>query len=697
MVTEQNKITTRTSSTKQEKLKNPYIDLSNKVDVELRMVHLTKHNKRNQDKKNLTYINRNIYHLLLKPATYVNAWGNLRNNKGSLTPGVDVDTMQGFGLEKAKLIVNKLKEGTFKPNPVRRVWIPKPGKVQKRPLGIPTAEDRLVQEAIRGILEAIYEPEFSKYAETNKQKMSNYGFRPRQTIQQALENFKYYGQNIDWVIEGDIESAYDTVDHEILLKILSRRITDQKFLKLIKAYLEAGIMEDFHVKHSLTGVPQGGIASPILFNIYMFEFDKFVKQHLSSFLKRITKPDAKIKTNTLWKSYQYQALESIKKMRLIRKNRPIKQFTPEQKIEFEYHKKNHSKYRKLQLQTPSKLYGEKPFDLVYVRYADDWIIGISGPKAIAVYFRQKIKSFFHYYLKLKLSESQTKITHIKTDKIRFLGFELVIRIKDPKQERIPTKRKNLTTGKITTRLELRRTTSKKFKITPDKPRILDRMKLKGFLDTHGSPRAMPSWSVCEDYEIVNKYKQTFQGLVNYYSHCDNNNMLHYAEYIYLYSCAKTLAQRHRLTVGKVFKKYGKRLRAYLPPDEKGRIKFAEIPTETSLLSKYKTINFWENQTKIKSQITNPSDPFAVTTGWRSKYKIYKHCCFCGSSENIEMHHTRSVKSIKTNGETKFSHLMQQLNRRQIPLCHDCHVQVTYGKHNFPIKLTDLYDQFLAKL
>lgn len=388
--------------TNKKKNSNPYNNETNKKSVITRNSHLLGLQTRNQGQIGLTHINREIFHLLIRPSTFVNAWGNIRNNKGSLTPGVHDQTLQGFGLTKAIEIANKLKNGTFKPKPVRRKWIPKPGKKEKRPLGVLTIDDRIVKEAIRSILECIFEPEFKNISALSNGKIENFGFRPLRSTWDAIERFKLLGQKTDWVIEGDISKAYDTVDHDILLSILSRRITDKKFLKLIQDYLKAGIMDDIHFNHSLIGVPQSGIASPMLFNIYMTEFDKFVGNHLSLPLLRLQryKPAVK-KVNPLWKRYQWQARKSLNTYKGLKLQNELKHVALP-------HLKEFRRLKNLQLNTPYHLNTDKIFDLVYIRYADDWIIEITGPKALASYSKQKISSYLKQYLKFQLSPEKQK-------------------------------------------------------------------------------------------------------------------------------------------------------------------------------------------------------------------------------------------------------------------------------------------------
>jgi retron-type reverse transcriptase len=181
--------------------------------------------------KNTRHIHTNLYWLLIKPFTYLNAYGNLSRNKGATTPGIDGKSISGFSWEECKKLAEKIKTQTFEPTPVKRIWINKPGKKEKRPLGIPTIQDRIVQEAIRGILEAIYEPIFQETYKEAKRKVENFGFRPNLGCWDAIERIVNMGQGINQVIEGDIKGAYDNVDHEILLKLLNTRIKDKKTIE----------------------------------------------------------------------------------------------------------------------------------------------------------------------------------------------------------------------------------------------------------------------------------------------------------------------------------------------------------------------------------------------------------------------------------------------------------------------------------
>jgi group II intron reverse transcriptase/maturase len=213
------------------------------------------------------WINRDLCRLMYQEDIFMSAYEKTRRNKGALTPGITPETVEAFSIQKIKETIETIKNGTFEFNPARRIYIPKPGKKEKRPLGIPGFSDKLVQEVIRMILEVIYEPTFQD---------CSHGFRPKRSCHTALKYVEQKFNGVKWIVEGDIKGAYDNIDHKILIGILEERIQDEKFINLIRKALKAGYLEsEAGLIKPFIGTPQGSLVSPILANLYL-ELDLFV-------------------------------------------------------------------------------------------------------------------------------------------------------------------------------------------------------------------------------------------------------------------------------------------------------------------------------------------------------------------------------------------------------------------------------------
>jgi group II intron reverse transcriptase/maturase len=179
-----------------------------------------------------------LFRLMEDQILWHEAYANIYANKGAITPGVDEVTLDGFSEERVASIIKQLKDGTYQFQPVRRVFIPKKNG-KKRPLGISSGDDKLVQEVVRIILERIYEPIFED---------SSHGFRPKRSPHTALEQIDEHWGSIKWIVDMDIRDYFNTIDHELLVELLKKKIDDTRFLRLIKAMLDAGYLEDWTVR-----------------------------------------------------------------------------------------------------------------------------------------------------------------------------------------------------------------------------------------------------------------------------------------------------------------------------------------------------------------------------------------------------------------------------------------------------------------
>src|SRR3989454_7541619 len=209
-----------------------------------------------------------LFRLMENPILWHEAYAHIYANHGALTKGVDEVTLDGFSQQRVTSIIARLKAGTYRFKPVRRTYIQK-ANGKKRPLGVSSGDDKLVQEVVRIILERIYEPVFEE---------SSHGFRPGRSPHTALEGIKQEWQAVKWLVDMDLRSYFDTINHDLLMGFLEKKIGDTRFLRLIKAMLDAGYLEDWTFHPTYSGVPQGSIVSPILANIYLHELDQFMKE-----------------------------------------------------------------------------------------------------------------------------------------------------------------------------------------------------------------------------------------------------------------------------------------------------------------------------------------------------------------------------------------------------------------------------------
>nr|AYE93200.1 hypothetical protein C0995_000022 [Termitomyces sp.] len=583
-----------------------------------------------------------LYKTLATSEILIQAYHKIKSKPGNMTPGSDNETLDGFSLEIVETMVQSLKDETFQFKPVRREHIPKKNG-RMRPLGVPSPRDKIVQEAMKSLLEAIYEPIFCN---------TSHGFRPSRGCHSALKQASTWN-GFTWCIEGDIKGFFDNVDHKILETLLCRRIQDQQFIdlywKLVKAgYVEKGVSFD-----SPLGVPQGGIVSPILSNIYLHELDiwmeDWIKHNSTDSAKGISK------VNPIMVKYSNKLSELAVKYRLDK--------TPETLREIRALRTERNKI-------PSRI--RTGVRVKYVRYADDWIVGIIGPEALAVSLKEKIASFLDQELKISLSPEKTKISHFGEEPIKFLGTYLSI----PKVTHKKVVTRLTAKGKILVRANQVRMN---FKLPTQE--ILEKLANEGFLRDYKKggkliPNAITKWIFLDHRSIILKYNAIANGLLNFYSFVDNLFEFHtIINFILRHSCAKTLARKLNLNGRKaVFEKFG----PDLTTPAAGILK----PLKFTKLESYKKTRNFQTSTKW-------SDPFEVLN-WRltTHSSLDEPCWICGSELNIEMHHVKHLRKGIDPKQKGFTNLMASLNRKQIPVCHPCHRKIHLGEYN-GIALKDL--------
>src|SRR6266446_3389198 len=320
---------------------------------------------------NREWINHDLYRLMYREDLYIIAYERIKSKPGNMTPGTDEETLDGFSLEAIREIIQEMRTEQFRFKPVRTTFIPKAnGKMRK--LGIPCVRDKIVQEVIHMILEAIYDSPHGPYFQE-----TSHGFRPNRSCHTALREFRGKWTAMNWLIEGDIRACFDELDLHVLVTLLQKKIHDQRFLNLIWKLLKAGYM-DLHgtKRESLIGSPQGSLVSPILANVYLHELDEFVEE----LRQGLEKGEAKHRDPT------YRKISKAKARMAARGETRTKEFKA---------------IVKLMRTLPSRQVDDPEFIRIrYLRYADDWCVGVSGSHALAAEIKQRIKTFLWDHLKL---------------------------------------------------------------------------------------------------------------------------------------------------------------------------------------------------------------------------------------------------------------------------------------------------------
>jgi group II intron reverse transcriptase/maturase len=554
--------------------------------------------KRNSDNPN--YTNKDIYRMFYKSELYIIAYNNIKSNDGAETKGGDSTSLHGFSQTWIDDIINSMRDESYQPSPSRTTYIPKQdGSGKMRKLAFPNGIDKLIQECVRIVLDCIFEPTFSNLS---------HGYRPNRSIHSAVAQVEHW-RGTTWFIEGDISSCFDEVDHRVLESILRERIADERFIRLINKLLKAGYFDtDLEFHQSKGGVNQGSICSPILANIYLDKFDRFMED----IINRDTQGDHR-KQNPEYAKVHYQ----LKKAKAIGDIIAIKTL-----------KKKLNNIASVDVMDPN-------FKRIkYVRYADDFLIGIIGNKAYAKQIKQEIADFLRIKLKLRLSDNKTKITHARHDEANFLGFRIT---KDKSYSQI--------------------------KILIDIKEIIRRLHEKGFCDKHGYPIGVTKVFNKPIHEIIKHGNNVLRGILTNLQGCHNFWQAPRIQYIVQFAIAKTIARKYRISMKKVFKTYGARLTVnYLNPKSQPK---------TISLALFRS--FARNKEFFKNWMIKLKEHVVISYDTRNPLK--KHCYVCDSSQNRRMFHRRKKSLIKQPIPLIVT-VMLKINRRQICLCDQCFSQVT---------------------
>ena len=592
-------------------------------------------NSLNEHSKDSSYKFERLYRILFNEELFYVAYQKIASNGGSTTKGSDGRSIDGMSLARIETLIASLKDESYQPHPSRRVHIPKKnGKT--RPLGIPAFEDKLVQEVVRMILEAIYEGHFET---------TSHGFRPKRSCHTALLHIQKTFSGAKWFIEGDIKGFFDNIDHDVLVGILRERISDDRFIRLIRKFLKAGYVEDWTFHNTYSGMPQGGIVSPILANIYLDKLDKYVKEYIRHFDMGTKRRPGK-ESNDL-ANERKRTVRKLKKVKdgtekaaLVARLKAIEQ----ERAAFPSGDEMDGSYRRLK----------------YIRYADDFILGVIGSKEDALRIKEDIKSFLSESLALELSEEKTLITHTGKS-AKFLGYEITVTRNNHQRRDVQGR--------------LRRTYGKRVRLNVSMATLRDKLLEYGAMEIKlrngkeiWKPKCRSGLIFNDDLEILDRYNRETVGFCNYYLIANNCVVLHNFRYIMEYSMYKTFAGKYRSTVRKINKKYRLNKLFTVKYEQKGVIK---------------SRTFYKTSFKRRTTAFNGScdiEPYSIAdvsrTNLTDRLKAEK-CELCGATGKLIMHHVRNLKDLKE--KESWKRLMSARKRKTIALCPSCHRLRHLGK------------------
>lgn len=564
-----------------------------------------------------------LYRQLFRRDLYLRAYAKLYRNAGAMTQGATVETVDGMSVAKIDTIIEAIRFERYRWTPVRRTYIPKKnGKL--RPLGIPTWSDKLLQEVLRMLLEAYYEPQLSE---------RSHGFRAGRGCHTALQDVVRQGKGTKWFIEGDICACFDKIDHTVLLNILRERIHDERFIRLLAGLLEAGYLEEWRFNATLSGTPQGGVISPILSNLVLDKLDQFVERTLIPANTR----GSRRKANPPYAALQAAARRARKVGNLEKAWRLMK---AAQAI-------------------PSRDPEDPDFRrLWYVRYADDFLLGYTGPKAEALDIKHRLATFLRDELKLELSEQKTLVTHARDEAAKFLGYEVHAYHADCKHDQNGRRSIN---GGIGLRV----------------PRSVVMAQSARYMQ-NGKPVHLTQRVSDSTYSIVAQYQAEYSGVVQYYRMAYNLRTLGRMGWAAEVSLVKTLAHKLQLSSAKVYQRFRRRITT---PD--GTYKVLQVivdrgPKKKPLEAHFGGISLVRNPWAAVNE--SPSQVYSGRSELVQRLLAEK-CEICGSNALIQVHHVRKLADLR--GETRWEQIMAARRRKTLVVCQCCHNAVHDGRYDGP--------------
>ena len=556
-----------------------------------------------------------LYRQMFNKSLYLLAYGNIYSNQGAMTPGAGDETADGMSEAKIDQIIALMRAERYRFAPVRRVLIPKKnGKL--RPLGLPSWSDKLAGEVVRLLLEAYYEPQFSD---------RSHGFRKGRGCHTALREIQQTWTGTVWFVEGDISDCFGSFSHDILLGILAEKIRDNRFLRLIRNMLKAGYLEDWQYHDTLSGVPQGGVVSPVLSNIYLHKLDESVEEEI---IPRYTRGERREKNP------EYHRVNG-------RRQHARKQG-------------NRARAREALRQMRALPYGD-PMDpgyrrLFYCRYADDVLLGFIGPKAEAEQIKAELARFLRETLALELHPDKTLITHARTGAARFLGYQITVQHSSTRL----TRGRRTVNGKVALRV----------------PKDVITAKCAPYRH-QGKPWHRPRLQNLHDYDIVRIYAAEYRGIVNYYLLALNVSDLATLRWNAETSMLKTLAAKHKSTVAMMAARH----KAKVITGDGPRTCFEARLQRTGkkdLIARFGGIVLKRDKRAV---ITDPA-PVPVHPPRKELIDRLRRrwCELCDHGATVTVHHVAKLAQLGKPGpdQPAWAALMARKRRKTLIVCRSCH-------------------------
>jgi len=563
-----------------------------------------------------------LYRQMFNPQLYLMAYGRIYSNHGAMTPGASGETADGMSARKIACIIDAMRCERFRFGPARRIHIPKKnGKT--RPLGLPSWTDKLVGEVMRLLLEAYYEPQFSG---------RSHGFRPGRGCHTALSEVATTWTGTTWFIEGDISDCFGSLDHDVMVSILAERIRDNRFLRLVRSMLQAGYLEDWAWHATLSGSPQGGVLSPLLSSIYLHKLDVFVEQVLipehTRGERRRRNPEYHKLSGVIERGRKRGDRAAVREAR--RQRRPLPCVDP-----------HDPGYRRLR----------------YCRYADDHLLGFTGPKKEAEQIKSRLAAFLREELKLELSPGKTLITHARTQAARFLGYEITAH----HDHRKGARGRRWTDGFIKLNV----------------PRSVIKAKSARYM-RHGKPAHRRDLVSESDHTIVATFGAEYRGLVQYYLLAGDVYKLNRLEWVMRTSMLRTLAAKHRSSVPKMTARHRARIQT---PYGLRTCFEAVVPRQgrEPLVARFGGIPLRRNRNAVPYDRVPDPGPHRHREVVRRLLR--SDCEVCGHNGQVEAHQVRKLAGLGTAGITatpRWKEIMAGKRRKTLIVCGPCHHSIHAG-------------------